>query len=68
MTYTIKKKDQESQFKKKPYPEKSVINSLNCFIENNKKKFNYVSKNETRLREKKEVCRSHYVGYDPEDE
>ena len=68
MNYSIKEQSQESKLKKPLNSEKSIIKNLNYFIEKNRIKYNYVSKNEIRLREKKQVSRSHYVGYDPEED
>lgn len=46
----------------------NIIKEINNFINKNQCKYNFISKYEKNLREKKKLTTSHYVGYDPEDD
>ena len=63
-----KSKQKEKKLKKTPIiTENKIINNVNDFIEKNRNKMNFISKNEIELRQKKSISRSHYVGYDPDE-
>jgi len=63
----INEKEQKKQ-EKRGNRETRVLKNLDVFIEETRNKFNFVSKLQNDLLEKKKIARAHYVGYDPEED
>ena len=67
MDFKINSKE-ENENRKKTIQERKILKNLNSFIEETRNKFNYVSESKKEIMEKKKLARSHYVGYDPEED
>ena len=48
--------------------ERKILKNVNSFIEETRNKFNFISESKKEIMEKKKLARSHYVGYDPEED
>ena len=59
---------EENEEKNKQYQEHKILRNLKSFIQETRNKFNFVSESKKQILEKKKLARSHYVGYDPEDD